>query len=296
MEQEKLQFDTGMPVLNAAVSDGKLIIQAQDYESGIEKVYVNGYEFSDLDDGKLEIRLQQFDAGYEYFTLQVLDHAGNLSAKYKVGNPYYSEGTESATQGNTLEELPVDAQPALPTTATGMVTEHFVTSQGTTEEPVSGKEFYTIQTDNGKVFYLIIETAGQSEKVYFLTEISENDLLNVTTDNSQTLPKNSAAVESGISITDDTLSNSNWHQEVALEKDAVSGTTSQGSGLGADTSQSAMGYSNRGAYIMMLIFAVFAAVGGYYIKVIKKKKASTEDEYDEEEEELVNEDEEQEVE
>lgn len=29
--------------------------------------------------------------------------------------------------------------------------------------------------------------------VYFLTEITENDLLNTTSDNSETLPKNSAA-------------------------------------------------------------------------------------------------------
>ena len=36
---------------------------------------------------------------------------------------------------------------------------------------------------------------GEDEKVYFLTEVSENDLLNTTTDNSETLPKNSAALD-----------------------------------------------------------------------------------------------------
>ena len=34
--------------------------------------------------------------------------------------------------------------------------------------------------------------------VYFLTEITENDLLNATSGNSETLPKNSAALESAI--------------------------------------------------------------------------------------------------
>ena len=39
---------------------------------------------------------------------------------------------------------------------------------------------------------------SDEEKVYFLTEISENDLLNVTSDTSQTLPRNSAIPEDGI--------------------------------------------------------------------------------------------------
>ena len=47
-----------------------------------------------------------------------------------------------------------------------------------------GKEFYTIQTASDKVFYLIIDRDGEEEMVYFLTEITENDLLNTTSDNS----------------------------------------------------------------------------------------------------------------
>lgn len=43
-----------------------------------------------------------------------------------------------------------------------------------------GKEFYTIQTASDKVFYLIIDRDEDEEMVYFLTEISENDLLNTT--------------------------------------------------------------------------------------------------------------------
>ena len=72
-----------------------------------------------------------------------------------------------------------------------------------------GKEFYTIEAASGKVFYLIIDRDGQEEMVYFLTEITENDLLNVTTDNSETLPKNSAALESQIPVTESALPNNN---------------------------------------------------------------------------------------
>ena len=82
-----------------------------------------------------------------------------------------------------------------------------------TEQSGKEKEFYTIQTENEKVFYLIIDRDGEEEVVYFLTEISENDLLNVTTDNSETLPKNSAALESAIPVTDSSLPNNNTDAE-----------------------------------------------------------------------------------
>ena len=55
----------------------------------------------------------------------------------------------------------------------------------------------------------MIDRDGEDEKVYFLTEVSENDLLNTTTDNSETLPKNSAALESAIPTKDSALSNNN---------------------------------------------------------------------------------------
>ncbi len=48
--------------------------------------------------------------------------------------------------------------------------------------------------------------------VYFLTEVTENDLLNVTANNSETLPKNSAALESAIPVTEGALPNNNGEQ------------------------------------------------------------------------------------
>ena len=61
-------FDMTKPTLNAAVSEGLLTVQAVDNESGVKRIYVNGYEFKKLTNGTATIRLSQFDAGYEYFT------------------------------------------------------------------------------------------------------------------------------------------------------------------------------------------------------------------------------------
>ena len=119
-------------------------------------------------------------------TIIAVDKAGNISDVYRTVNPYYEDPLAEKKEETPLPE---NATPTEPTDAEANVTEH------TTE---ANKEFYTIQTDSEKVFYLIIDKTGEQEKVYFLTEISERDLLNVTSDNSETLPMNSAVVESAL--------------------------------------------------------------------------------------------------
>lgn len=57
-----------------------------------------------------------------------------------------------------------------------------------------GREFYTIMTKSGKTFYLVVDRTKDEETVHFLTDITENDLLNVTDDTKPTLPQNSAIV------------------------------------------------------------------------------------------------------
>lgn len=70
------------------------------------------------------------------------------------------------------------------------------------------------------MFYLVIDRDGDEEKVYFLTEVSENDLLNTTFDNSETLTKNSAALESAIPVKDAALDNNNTDATGNKKQDA----------------------------------------------------------------------------
>ena len=325
-------FDFTKPTLNAAVSDGLLSVQAHDTDSGIKAVYVNGYEFAELTNGVLNIRLQQFDAGYQYFTISAMDNAGNMSEVYKTANPYYTDPEkEDSSEKNPAEQLPVNAQATKPSSATAQVTEHTKTdSDGNTvselspaeqkkqamaeaaasekkegsgekEKSETGKEFYTIQTASEKVFYLIIDRDGEEEMVYFLTEVTENDLLNVTANNSETLPKNSAALESAIPVTEGALPNNNGEQgteEEPAEEPTESGeeeSTEEPEPEPEKTEENPMA-----TYIILGIVAVIAIGGGYYFKVVRKKKEEfldedddeedEEEEYDDEEEEKDSED------
>ncbi len=319
-------FDTVKPTLNAAVSAGLLSIQVHDTDSGAKAVYVNGYEFTDLTNGAISIRLQQFDTGYEYFTISAMDNAGNMSEIYKTKNPYYQSEADG-NNGNFAEQLPVSAEATKPGSATGTVTEHVKTDgEGNTvaltaEEQKKkafaeadaaetaksdgmestssekGKEFYTIQTASEKVFYLIIDREGDEESVYFLTEITENDLLNVTSDNSETLPKNSAALESAIPVSEGALMNNNADiledTQQTEENDGDTENPEDGEGEDAEEPEQP---SSLASYILIGILAAGFIGGAYYFKIIRKKKEDfiedeDEDMEDEEDEEYEDEEE-----
>ena len=264
-------FDKTKPVLNAAVNSGLLSIEAKDSESGVQAVYVNGYEFTELTNGVLNIRLQQFDTGYEYFTIQAMDKAGNVSDVYRTVNPYYEDpAVEKEEENKDKEEtkLPENATPTNPTDAKADVTDYKVSGE---------KEFFTIQTASEKVFYLIVDRSGEEEVVYFLTEISERDLLNVTTDNSTTLPMNSAIVESA--IPDNTAKEESDETTGNTESTETTETATE-ENTEAESEPAETQGDSTSVYIVMAVVAAIAVIIGYYVKVVKKK-----DDYEEDDEE-----------
>ena len=298
-------FDFTAPTLNAAVNDGLLSIKANDTDSGVKAVYVNGYEFTDLTNGTLNVRLEQFDTGYQYFSIQAVDYAGNISEVYRVNNPYYRDSVGAdANEKDPAAQLPASAQATQPTSATAQVTEHTTTdSEGNTIEETSvtdkkedvtgesgnaaaekGKEFYTIQTASEKVFYLIIDRDGDEETVYFLTEISENDLLNVTTDNSETLPKNSAALESAIPVLESALPGSEA-EDSAIEDEAEE-PDENADEAAEDMEEETAEENPMATYIILGVVGVGVIGAAYYLKVVRKKEdfLDEDDEEDEDEE------------
>lgn len=265
------------PTLNAAVSDGMLSIQAESTTSAVQKIVVNGYEFDDIWNGTLHIRLQQFDASYPEFTIQAADQDENWSEVYKVPNPYYKDPDQKEEgTGESKIELPVSAVPTDPGSATARITEY--------ENNGQGKEFYTIQTASEKTFYLIVDRNGENENVYFLTEISENDLLNTTSGNSETLPKNSAALESAIPTAEkaspDYSVNEEETEESNQDEESVETVAEE---IAEKTEQPLIGYLVIGAVALVVIGA------GYYLKVVRKKKEDFLDEDEEDEEEVYEE-------
>lgn len=314
-------FDRTNPTLNAAVSNGLLTVVGYDNDSGIKAFYVNGYEFTEFTNNTLNIRLQQFDTGYEYFTVQAMDRSGNMSEVYKTKNPYYDDDP-SDDDDKGASTLPTDATASNPSHATAEVTEHTKTdSQGNTtysskqeqekhqsmaeadaaeeaekqgdsdeERAETGKEFYTIQTESEKVFYLIIDRDGEEERVYFLTEIDENDLMNTVSNTSETLPKNSAALESAIPSNDAALNNNNVESEVTVSDAVVSDNDTDEPGEEEPVEEEPVveepkPQSSMPTYIIIGIIGAIAIGAWYYLKMVKGKKEDFLDEDDEEDDE-----------
>ena len=100
------------------------------------------------------------------------------------------------------------------------------------------RQFITFQTKNGKTFHLIINHDEDSENVMLLTEVSEDDLLNMV--EKKEAPKQEVVKEEPVK------------EEVKPEKKDEK--------------------SNLGTYIILLLVVGGALGAGYYFKVVKKKE------------------------
>ena len=146
------------------------------------------------------------------------------------------------------------------------------TADSVTKTATEGtKEFYTISTKSGKIFYLIIDNSKSQDNVYFLTEVSEKDLMNFTLSDSVTLPE----VDTVYAEPEKKVEEEKPETTETAEKDKVE-----------DDIQMPEDKSPFGTYLLIALVAVGAAAGGYYFKVYKPKH-----EYDDEDEMEEDEDE-----
>ena len=190
----------------------------------------------------------------------------------------------TGTEKTTTSPLPQDAQASEPTDAKGTVDDRTVT--GIEEQLIkkarqqillpkqlrkAQKEFYTISTKSGKIFYLIIDNSKSQDNVYFLTEVSEKDLMNFTLSDSVTLPE----VDMVYAEPEKKAEEEKPETTESAEKDKVE-----------DDIQMPEDKSPFGTYLLIALVAVGAAAGGYYFKVYKPKH-----EYDDEDEMEEDEDE-----
>lgn len=296
-------YDSEKPTLAASLTDGVLTIQGKDTISGIAAITVNGTEYRDLTDGTLKIQLTQKDFTTKKIEITATDMAGNTSDKYSLQNPYYewavkqaiaqsadASGNNATTTTPTGEEqqvnspLPQDAKPSEPTTSTGTVEDRTVTGieqelaeQNETVDKISstttaaGKEFYTISTKSGKVFYLIIDNEQSQDNVYFLTEVDEQDLMNFSLSDTVTLP-DVDTVYATVDGEDDQTETSAPEEESTEESEAPE----------EPEVQEPEKASNVGSYLLIGLIAAGIGAGAWYMKIYKPKhEFDDDDEYEE---------------
>ena len=292
-------YDSEKPTLAASLTDGVLTIQGKDTISGIASITVNGTEYRDLTEGTLKIQLTQKDFTTKKIEITATDNAGNTSEKYSLQNPYYewavkqaiAQSADNATTttptGNDQQvtsPLPQDAKPSEPTTSTGTVEDRTVTGieqelaeQNETVDKISstttaaGKEFYTISTKSGKVFYLIIDNEQSQDNVYFLTEVDEQDLMNFTLSDTVTLP-DVDTVYATVDGEDDQTETPATEEEKTEETETPE----------EPEVQEPAKTSNLGSYLLIGLLAAGVGAGAWYMKIYKPKhEFDDDDEYEE---------------
>lgn len=280
-------FDRVAPTLNAAVNEGLLTVMTYDTESGVKDVYINEYRYQPDKNGIISIRLQKFDASYQYFYVYALDNAGNASQVYTFTNPYWTdpnaEKDDDGDKTDPADSLPDNAQAQTTGTSSAEVTS--VTNQDGKDitEEIDTKQFYSIVTADGQQYFLVIDMtaaksgsgeenasvageganahSNQNGTVYFLTSVSNQNLLNFTNDGEQTLPYNSVARQNNI---DDVTMTGN------MDESAKEETTEEEPKQEEDDEK-----SGSGTLLYIIIFAVVAA-GVVGFKVMSGKKGKPE--------------------
>ena len=149
--------DATPPRVSAEATDGMLHIEATDDDSGVEAVYIAGKRVNYRVDGALDLDFEDFAPdGQETVEVYAIDFAGNQSDAVTVANPRY--------------QAPEPEPEQKPITPDGQAS---VLDNATDEE---GKEFYTFVTPEENIFYLVIDRQRDSDNVYFLNAVTENDL------------------------------------------------------------------------------------------------------------------------
>jgi len=122
----------------------------------------------------LELNLRDYaKAADEYVTIQATDSEGRISNSVSFKNPYFEATAtpETPAQNGTAPEAPsesaVSGNPFTPD-GTGTVLDNVTSGDG--------KEFFTVETPDGNVFYLIVDRQRDSKNVYLLNAVNEDDL------------------------------------------------------------------------------------------------------------------------
>ena len=120
------------------------------------------------------------------------------------------------------------------------------------------RQFITFKTKNGKTFHLIINHDEQGENVMLLTEVSEDDLLNMV-----------EAKEKPKEVVKEAPVKQEKTEEVKPEKKEEKSST--------------------GTYILLALVTLGALGAGYYFKVAKKKEDKELEAFEEEEDDFFSE-------
>ena len=256
-------------IVNASWLDGDML--------RIDVVDVNTGTVSSL-----AVRLSDFVTNADaqnsrYIMIQAVDLDGNLSGVVQINNPFYvpapittppvgiSPPVDSENNGEDTEP----PQQGLTPDGTGTVVDNVVTQNEI--------EFFTVYTEAGNVFFLVVDRQRNTDNVYLLNAVTEADLMALAEQSVNPIDSGNNSIS--VVPTPPPLEppTDGQEQQPPLSQPQPEPDTDP-------ETPPASGGNNNWIFILL----VAAGVGGaaYYFKIVKGKKSSAPDddwEYEDEE-------------
>lgn len=251
--------DTTPPSISAELSGDTLHIEANDEDSGVDAVYIGTKRINYRVDHAIDVEFEDY-AGTETETVGVyaIDFAGNQSEVVEVKNPHY-EGTADTEAENNAEPNPF--------TPAGQASVLDNATDG------DGKEFYTFITPEENVFYLVIDNQRDSENVYFLNAVTEDDLAALAEKGEKDGTGESAVPEVIVCTCTDKCEAGMVNTSCPVCKNDLSACTGKEQAP-PETEEPAKEDTKKGsggAFIFVLLAALAVGGAGYYFKIYKPK-------------------------
>lgn len=186
-----------------------------------------------------------------------------------------NSGSSSSDPSETVSSIP---EGAFTPEGTGTVLDE-ATGEG------DDKQFYTITTEGGNVFYLIIDGKRDSNNVYFLNGVTEADLMALAEKSDGSV---SVIPETEVCTCTDKCEAGNVNTDCPLCKNDLNGCTGKAVVTEPEEPDEPEQPEKDSGSVGTIIFVVVAllAVGGvgYYVKIVRpKQQAEDDEEFDEDE-------------
>lgn len=260
--------DITPPTLKAFLEGDTLNIESSDDISGVEAVFVNEKPIASLADGKASVPVKDYAGTEKQISVYAKDFAGNCSEPVKLDNPCYKE-PDSGENTSGIQD--------------GAFTPE---GTGTVQDNINGKDgekqFYTITTDAGNVFYLIIDGKRDSNNVYFLNGVTESDLMALAEKDNGSM---SGIPKEETCACTEKCEAGNVNTNCPVCKNKLTGCNGKEKPMETEKTEEPEKpkKDNGSTGAIIFIIAALLAVGGigYYVKIVRpKQQAEDEEEFE----------------
>ena len=210
----------------------------------------------------------------EYISVQAVDLEGNKSGVVQIKNPYYMPISEPAPNTDEVPDITVEVTP--PETSESAIPDgNPFTPEGSgtvidNAHDGDGKEFFTIGTEDGSVFYLIVDRQRNSDNVYLLNAVTLDDLIALAEKR-----------EKPLNVGNGSTSAIQTPEQSDTETDIQNPPQSASTEKNAEQPDKPHEKNNTIMYIIIGVAVIAAGGIGYYFKIVKgKKNIDTDDDED----------------